>query len=43
MATDHFGDAVAATYDDSSDDRFAPEAIERTVAFLAEQVGTGAA
>jgi SAM-dependent methyltransferase len=43
VATDHFGDPVAATYDDSSDDRFAPEAIERTVAFLAEQVGTGAA
>jgi SAM-dependent methyltransferase len=40
---DHFGERVAARYDDSSWDMFAPEVVEPTVDFLAELAGDGAA
>jgi SAM-dependent methyltransferase len=43
MADDHFGEQVAAQYDDSADDIFDPATIERTVSFLADDAGAGAA
>ncbi|WP_159942911.1 MULTISPECIES: class I SAM-dependent methyltransferase [unclassified Nocardiopsis] len=39
----HFGESVAATYDASSADMFAPEAVEPAVDLLAELAGTGRA
>jgi SAM-dependent methyltransferase len=39
----HFDEAVAAGYDASTFDEFRPDVIERTVAFLAELAGSGAA
>lgn len=43
MPEDHFGEAIAAHYDDPSDERFHPEAIEPVVELLAELAGDGAA
>ena len=43
MPEDHFGEEIAARYDDPSDERFQPEAIEPVVDFLAELAGDGAA
>jgi SAM-dependent methyltransferase len=43
MPEDHFGEEVAAHYDDPSDDRFQPAAIEPVVDFVAELAGDGAA
>src|ERR671934_1859815 len=43
MPEDHFGERVAARYDQSSADMFAPEVIEPAVAFLADLAGQGAA
>jgi SAM-dependent methyltransferase len=43
MPEDHFGEEVAAHYDDPSDERFQPAAIEPVVDFLAELAGDGAA
>jgi SAM-dependent methyltransferase len=40
---DHFGDEVAARYDDTADRHFDPGEIERTVDVLAELAGDGAA
>jgi len=40
---DHFGESVAARYDDSSADMFAPEAVDPAVDFLAGLAGGGAA
>jgi len=40
---DHFGESVAARYDDSSADMFAPEAVDPAVDFLAGLAGVGAA
>jgi SAM-dependent methyltransferase len=40
---DHFGEEVAARYDDPSDELFQPAAIEPVVDFLAELAGDGAA
>ena len=39
----HFGERVAAVYDDSSDMMFDPTVVEPTVDFLAELAGTGRA
>ncbi len=39
----YFGEPVAATYDESSDEMFAPEVVNPTVDFLAELAGTGRA
>jgi len=39
----HFGERVAATYDESSDDRFEPAAVGVTVDLLAELAGGGRA
>ena len=39
----HFGEAVAAEYDDSSDPMFAPEVVNPAVDFLAELAGDGRA
>ena len=43
MPEDHFGDHVAAVYDDSSAAMFAPEVLGPTVDLLAELAGDGAA
>ena len=43
MPTDHFGESVAARYDESSHDMFTPAVIEPTVDFLAGLAGDGAA
>jgi SAM-dependent methyltransferase len=43
MPDDHFGEEIAARYDDSSDERFQPAAIEAVVELLAELAGDGAA
>jgi SAM-dependent methyltransferase len=40
---DHFGEPVAARYDESSEDMFATEAVDPVVDFLAELAGEGAA
>jgi hypothetical protein len=40
---DHFGEEVAAVYDDPADEMFQPAAIEPVVDFLAALVGDGAA
>jgi SAM-dependent methyltransferase len=40
---DHFGEGVAATYDESCRDMFTPEVLRATVDVLAELAGTGAA
>jgi Methyltransferase domain len=40
---DHFGESVAARYDESSADMFAPEAVDPAVDFLAGLAGGGAA
>ncbi len=42
-AHDHFGEGVAATYDDAADPMFAPAVIEPAVDFLAELAGDGQA
>ncbi len=39
----HFDARIAARYDETSADRFAPEVLEPTVAFLAEHAGDGRA
>ncbi len=39
----HFGEAVAAEYDDSSDPMFAPDVVNPTVDFLVELAGDGRA
>jgi SAM-dependent methyltransferase len=43
MPEDHFGEEIAAGYDDSSDERFQPAAIAPVVDLLAELAGDGAA
>jgi SAM-dependent methyltransferase len=43
MPEDHFGERVAATYDESSADMFEPAAVEPVVDFLADLAGDGAA
>jgi SAM-dependent methyltransferase len=43
MPEDHFGERVAARYDESSADMFEPAVVEPAVAFLAELAGDGAA
>lgn len=43
MPEDHFGEDVAAGYDDSSGEQFAPDVIATTVDVLAELAGDGAA
>jgi SAM-dependent methyltransferase len=43
MPTDHFGEAVAARYDESTGEQFDPAVVEATVGFLAELAGDGAA
>src|SRR5690554_4452643 len=43
MIENHFGPAVAATYDDSAGRQFDPAVIERTVDVLAELADGGAA
>jgi SAM-dependent methyltransferase len=43
MPEDHFGEAVAARYDQSSGEHFDPAVIETTVDFLAGLAGDGAA
>ena len=43
MPENHFGEAVAASYDDDSADMFQPSVIEPTVEFLATLAGDGAA
>ena len=43
MPEDHFGERIAARYDDDSSGLFSPEAIEPVVDFLAELAGDGAA
>jgi SAM-dependent methyltransferase len=43
MPEDHFGEEIAAHYDDPSDERFGPAAIEPVVDFLAALAGDGAA
>ena len=43
MPENHFGEAVAASYDDDSADMFQPSVLEPTVEFLAELAGDGAA
>jgi SAM-dependent methyltransferase len=40
---DHFGERVAARYDESSADMFEPDAVEPVVDFLADLAGNGAA
>lgn len=39
----YFGEPVATTYDDDSDEMFTPEVVGRTVGFLAELAGDGRA
>jgi SAM-dependent methyltransferase len=43
MPEDHFGEPVAARYDESSAEMFAPDAVEPAVDFLAGLAGDGAA
>jgi SAM-dependent methyltransferase len=43
MPEDHFGEEIAARYDDPSDEMFQPAAIEPVVNFLTELAGDGAA
>jgi len=43
MPEDHFGESVAARYDDSADEMFDAVVIDRTVAFLADLAGGGSA
>ena len=43
MPENHFGEEVAARYDESSADMFEPSAVEPVVDFLAELAGDGAA
>jgi SAM-dependent methyltransferase len=43
MPEDHFGEAVAATYDEDSADMFEPSVVEPAVEFLAGLAGDGAA
>ena len=43
MPEDHFGEDVAARYDDTSADMFEPAAVDPVVDFLAELAGDGAA
>ena len=43
MPEDHFGEEIAARYDDPSDEMFQPAAIEPVVEFLAELAGDGPA
>jgi SAM-dependent methyltransferase len=43
MPVDHFGEAVAARYDEGSAEMFEPGAVDPAVAFLAELAGDGAA
>jgi SAM-dependent methyltransferase len=43
MPQDHFGERVAATYDQSSADKFAPAVVDPVVDFLADLAGDGAA
>jgi SAM-dependent methyltransferase len=43
MPQDHFGEEVAALYDESSRDMFAPDVLRATVDVLAELAGDGAA
>jgi 2-polyprenyl-3-methyl-5-hydroxy-6-metoxy-1,4-benzoquinol methylase len=43
VAEDHFGEEIAARYDDPSDEMFQPAAIEPVVDFLAVLAGDGAA
>jgi SAM-dependent methyltransferase len=43
MPQNHFGEAVAARYDESSSDMFAPAAVEQVVDFLVPLAGHGAA
>ena len=43
IGVDHFGDEVAATYDDSTGEEFRPEVIASTVDFLAGLAGSGRA
>src|SRR5438128_9110797 len=39
----YFGEHLAATYDEASEEMFAPEVVNPTVDFLAELAGTGRA
>ena len=43
MPTDHFGEDVAARYDESSTDMFDPAVVDPAVDFLAGLAGQGAA
>ena len=43
MPVDHFGEQVAATYDESSADMFEPAVVDPVVDFLADLAGDGAA
>src|ERR1700686_3775067 len=43
MPKDHFGEPVAAGYDESEADMFEPSVVEPAVEFLADLAGTGAA
>jgi SAM-dependent methyltransferase len=43
MPEDHFGEEIAASYDDPSDEMFQPAAIEPVIDFLAALAGDGAA
>jgi SAM-dependent methyltransferase len=43
MPTDHFGEEIAARYDDSTGERFQPAGIDPVVDFLAALAGDGAA
>ena len=43
MAEDHFGERVAARYDESSPEMFTPEAVVPVVDLLAELAGDGSA
>jgi SAM-dependent methyltransferase len=43
VPTDHFGERVAARYDESVADMFEPDAVDPVVDFLAELAGDGAA
>ncbi len=43
MPEDHFGEPVAANYDESEGEMFDPAVVARTVDFLAELAGDGAA
>ena len=41
MPEDHFGESVAARYDDSAEEMFDAVVIDQTVAFLADLAGGG--